>query len=91
MLSSAALEALAAARHDDPFGVLGMHECDGALVVRAVLPEATEIALAKVTAPAPFRVALAAPVLSPMVIVPVPKEPATLPLAVPALIVNPLV
>ena len=37
MLSPAALEALAAARHDDPFGVLGMHECDGALVVRAVL------------------------------------------------------
>ena len=43
MLSPAALEALAAARHDDPFGVLGMHECDGALVVRAVLPEATAV------------------------------------------------
>ena len=61
------------------------------IVATPVLPEATDITLAKVTAPAPLKVALAAPALSPIVIVPVPNEPATLPLAVPALIVNPVV
>ena len=61
------------------------------IVATPVLPEATEIALAKVATPAPLKVALTAPTLSPIVIVPVPKEPATLPLAVPALIVNPVV
>ncbi len=43
MLTHADAAALAAARHDDPFAVLGMHVSDGALVVRAVLPGASRV------------------------------------------------
>ncbi len=45
MLTHADVAALATARHDDPFAVLGMHECDGALWVRAVLPGASAVAV----------------------------------------------
>jgi 1,4-alpha-glucan branching enzyme len=43
MLGAADVEALALARHSDPFAVLGMHESAGALVVRAILPGALAV------------------------------------------------
>ena len=46
MLSDADLQALADARHPDPFGVLGMHaDADGDLWVRALLPGARRVVL----------------------------------------------
>ena len=61
------------------------------MVARPVLPEATEIGLAKVNADPPLNVALAEPLVSPMVMVPVPKAFAlVVPLTVPDLIVTPL-
>lgn len=63
------------------------------MVAMPELVEATEIGLANVPLRAPLRVALALPPESPMVIVPVPvappKDPATLPLTVPALMIRP--
>jgi len=41
--SSAEIRALVEARHADPFGVLGMHVKDGAVIVRALVPDAAEI------------------------------------------------
>ena len=41
MLSEAELQALLAARHPDPFSVLGLHaDADGKLWLRALLPVA---------------------------------------------------
>src|SRR5882724_9750593 len=63
------------------------------MVAMPVLPEATEMGLAKVPAKPPLSVALAEPALLPMVIVLVlaPKAFAlVVPLTVPALIVRPL-
>ena len=37
------IQALAQARHGDPFSVLGMHQGDGALFVRALLPDADRV------------------------------------------------
>ena len=45
MLSPEVIAALAAARHNDPFAVLGLHEIDGALWVRTVQPDATAVAV----------------------------------------------
>jgi len=63
------------------------------MVATPVLPEATEIGLANVPTKAPLNVALALPLESPMVIVPVPvappKDPATSPLTVPDLMIRP--
>jgi 1,4-alpha-glucan branching enzyme len=39
------VEAIVAARHGDPFSFLGMHEEDGALVVRAMLPGAEAVSI----------------------------------------------
>ena len=43
--SNPQVEAIVAATHGDPFGFLGMHEAAGALYVRAMLPEADEMAV----------------------------------------------
>jgi 1,4-alpha-glucan branching enzyme len=43
IVRAADVEALAQARHGDPFAVLGMHESDGALAVRAMLPGASAV------------------------------------------------
>ena len=43
MLKRDDIEALAAARHTDPFAVLGMHEHDDALWVRTLQPDATAV------------------------------------------------
>ena len=61
------------------------------IVATPLLPEATEIEGGNVTAPAPLKVALALPLASPIVItLPAgPKELATVPVTVPALIVRP--
>jgi len=37
------IQALVEARHADPFAVLGMHALDGAVVVRALVPDAQEL------------------------------------------------
>lgn len=42
-LDPAELDALMRAAHGDPFAVLGMHVVDGAVVVRALLPDAHEV------------------------------------------------
>ena len=39
-----AIAAIVAARHGDPFAVLGPHDIDGGCAVRAFLPEATQVA-----------------------------------------------
>ena len=55
------------------------------IVAVPVLPETTEIALVKIPANPPLNVALAEPLVLPMVMVPVPKALAlTVPLSVPA-------
>lgn len=59
------------------------------MVATPVFPDATEIALVKVPARAPFNVALADPLLSPIVIAPVPNAAATVPLSMPDSIVVP--
>lgn len=41
--SSAAIQAIAKARHGDPFAILGMHVEDGVVVVRAMLPHASRV------------------------------------------------
>jgi len=43
MLEASALEALLAARHGDPFAVLGLHEVDGRWWLRALLPGADAV------------------------------------------------
>jgi 1,4-alpha-glucan branching enzyme len=48
MLSPDDVDALAAARHGDPFAVLGMHEHHGALWVRTVQPGATGVEVIEV-------------------------------------------
>jgi 1,4-alpha-glucan branching enzyme len=40
-----AIDSLLAARHGDPFSVLGRHEIDGQWVVRALLPQAMSVSL----------------------------------------------
>ncbi len=40
---SGTIEAIVAGRHGDPFGVLGMHEVQGALVLRAFVPGAEKV------------------------------------------------
>jgi 1,4-alpha-glucan branching enzyme len=42
-LPSDIVAALVGARHGDPFAVLGMHEVDGEIVVRALLPQASRV------------------------------------------------
>jgi len=37
------IQALVEARHANPFAVLGMHARDGAIVVRALVPDAQEL------------------------------------------------
>ena len=70
-----------------PLNVLGWVSV---IVATPVLPEATEIALVSVPAKLLFSVALAEPLLSPMVMAPVPKALAlVVPDRVPALIVEP--
>ena len=60
------------------------------MVAAPEFPEATEIRLVWVPMKPPCKVALAEPVLSPMVIAPVPKAPATvMPTTVPSLISKP--
>src|ERR1700691_560874 len=59
------------------------------MVATPVLPAATAIGLANTTAAPPLKVAFAAPLLLPMVMVPVPKALATVPMTVPASIVVP--
>ena len=54
-----------------------------------VLPLATEIGLVNVPIKPPFKVALKVPLESPMVIVPVPKEAATVPITAPLSIKTP--
>ena len=41
------LDALAEARHDDPFGVLGPHVDPNGVVIRACLPTAERVAVAR--------------------------------------------
>jgi 1,4-alpha-glucan branching enzyme len=41
----AAVAAIVAARHRDPFAVLGPHEVDGGCAVRAMLPDATQVSV----------------------------------------------
>ena len=41
--SKPAIEAILAARHGDPFAVLGPHEVDGQFVIRALVPNATRV------------------------------------------------
>ena len=48
MLKSNVADALAQARHDDPFAVLGMHQYKGALWVSTVQPGATRVAVIEV-------------------------------------------
>jgi 1,4-alpha-glucan branching enzyme len=43
LTADADVRALVAARHGDPFGVLGMHVVDGDVVVRALLPQASRV------------------------------------------------
>ena len=43
MLSRDDIDALAAARHGDPFAVLGMHELDGGMWVRTIQPGAAQV------------------------------------------------
>ncbi len=62
-LPDADVQALVGARHADPFAVLGLHaDATGALWVRAILPQAAEVALCSAdtssTEPAPRIVAL---------------------------------
>jgi 1,4-alpha-glucan branching enzyme len=45
--SDRALDALAGARHHDPFAVLGPHVVDGQLVVRSILPTAERVAVVR--------------------------------------------
>jgi 1,4-alpha-glucan branching enzyme len=45
MLNEGTLRALMAGDHDDPFSVLGMHQENGQLIVRALLPGASAAAL----------------------------------------------
>lgn len=45
------VEALRAAHHADPFSVLGMHEAEGSLVVRAFRPDARAVVVQNVRAP----------------------------------------
>ncbi len=49
MLSPEVIVVLAAARHADPFAVLGLHEIEGALWVRSVQPDATAVAVIDAT------------------------------------------
>ncbi|SDW74289.1 1,4-alpha-glucan branching protein GlgB [Roseicitreum antarcticum] len=42
---SAALEALVTGNHGDPFSILGVHPCDGALSIRVFAPGATSVAI----------------------------------------------
>lgn len=44
-ISVGEIAALAAADHADPFRILGMHEVDGAVIVRALLPDADRVAV----------------------------------------------
>jgi 1,4-alpha-glucan branching enzyme len=48
MLSPADIDTLANATHSDPFAVLGMHEHDGKLWVRAVMPQAQRVEVIEV-------------------------------------------
>ena len=41
--SKPAIEAILAARHGDPFAVLGLHEVDGVFVIRALVPNAARV------------------------------------------------
>ena len=43
LIDAGTREALGAGRHGDPFGVLGLHEMDGKLVIRAMRPEADTV------------------------------------------------
>jgi 1,4-alpha-glucan branching enzyme len=45
ILDQNAIDALLAARHGDPFSVLGPHEIDGRWVVRALLPQAISVSV----------------------------------------------
>jgi 1,4-alpha-glucan branching enzyme len=45
MLTQATLSALMAGDHNDPFAILGMHQVDGKLMVRALMPGAVSVAL----------------------------------------------
>lgn len=59
MLAMADIEALCAARHPDPFAVLGPHrQADGHLIVRAMLPGAASVDVLADTATQPMVVAL---------------------------------
>ena len=44
-LSTEEIEAIVGGYHGDPFSVLGPHNCDGKLVVRAILPQADSVFL----------------------------------------------
>ncbi|WP_343390308.1 hypothetical protein [Candidatus Amarobacter glycogenicus] len=44
-LAAGAIEAIVFAHHGDPFGVLGPHEYENGLVVRAFLPYAASISV----------------------------------------------
>ena len=48
MLNQATLTALMAGDHGDPFAILGMHQAEGRLVVRALLPGAAGVALIEI-------------------------------------------
>src|SRR5437867_4891164 len=43
MLPSATVDAIVEGRHGDPFAVLGVHEADGRIVVRAFVPGAATV------------------------------------------------
>ena len=47
MKHSASFEALAEARHPDPFGVLGPHVEPGGVVIRAIVPTAESITITR--------------------------------------------
>lgn len=72
-------------------GPLKMLAALSVMVLVPVLPDATEIALVNVPARPPLNVVLAEPLLSPIVIVPVPNALVlVVPLSVPALIMVPV-